>query len=75
MAKIDVDGSGFVDYSEFIAAALDQKQILSKNNLEAAFNAFDKDGSGTITANEIRGVIGAVGSSNETWERVLKEVD
>jgi calcium-dependent protein kinase len=49
--------------------------MLNKKNLEAAFNAFDKDGSGTITADELRGVIGSVSSNNTTWERVIKEVD
>jgi calcium-dependent protein kinase len=77
MSKIDSDKSGYIDYSEFVAASMDGRTLLSKNNLESAFGAFDKDGSGTITVNEIRGVIGAFssGSDNTTWEKVLKEVD
>ena len=48
-----MDKSGFLDYSEFITAAMDMRKSLSKQNLEAAFKMFDSDGSGSITAAEI----------------------
>lgn len=42
MAMVDLDKSGEIDYSEFIAATLDRKEMMSKDRLEQAFNMFDK---------------------------------
>lgn len=52
--KIDTDGSGTIDYSEFVAASIDRKKMLSKRSLERVFKMFDKDGSGTISAEELK---------------------
>lgn len=54
IAKCDVDHSGFIDYTEFIAASISKKTILSKEKLEHAFKAFDLDGSGKIGIDELK---------------------
>lgn len=56
-AAVDTDHSGFVDFSEFVVAAMQQHQLTSQDKLQAAFRMFDKDGSGIITADEIREVL------------------
>jgi calcium-dependent protein kinase len=48
-SSVDADMSGFIDYSEFILAAMNQSRIASMKNLESAFKMFDRDGSGCIT--------------------------
>ena len=40
--KIDIDGSGEIDYSEFVMATMDQKKLLSQDKLKKAFKMFDK---------------------------------
>ena len=37
MQSLDKDGNGFVDYTEFITAAIDKVAFLNKENLRAAF--------------------------------------
>lgn len=54
MKMVDTDGSGYIDYTEFIQATLDHEILFSKKNLETAFKIFDKDGSGTITVDEVK---------------------
>ncbi len=42
---------------EFIASTINQKSILKEEKLAEAFKAFDKDGSGKISASEIYSVL------------------
>lgn len=58
MSKVDVDNSGFIDYTEFIAASIGEKKLMSKKNLQVVFAMFDKDGSGTISASELNEMLG-----------------
>jgi Ca2+-binding EF-hand superfamily protein len=37
---------------------MNKQTLLSKTNLEAAFSAFDKDGSGSITVDELKTMLG-----------------
>ena len=72
----DADGSGEIDYSEWIVATTDKKRLLSNEKLEAAFNLFDKDGSGTISAIEVKEVLGVGKNIDEkVWNDIVMEVD
>ena len=54
----DINKDGKIDFSEFVAAALDRKQLLSDNNLRAAFNALDTNNSGYLERDNIEGILG-----------------
>jgi len=58
MEMVDLDKSGSIDYTEFVAATLDRKKLINKERLEQAFNMFDKDGNGTIDASELKEILG-----------------
>ncbi|CAG9316717.1 unnamed protein product [Blepharisma stoltei] len=76
MKEVDVDGNGFIDYSEFIMASAKRESLLSKQNLENAFRLFDNDNSGKISAKEIRNILGReVISSDEVWRDLVGQVD
>lgn len=53
MKSADTDGSGEINYTEFLAATMDAKLYMREEYLRAAFNMFDKDGSGKIDNEEI----------------------
>ena len=72
-AQIDTDGNGTIDYSEFLMATMNQKQLLSTERLKSAFKMFDKDGSGTISKEEIKEALGNI--EDEMLEKILSEVD
>jgi len=55
--SVDIDKSGFIDYSEFVIASMNEKTLLTNEKLQAAFKMFDKDGSGLISAAEIKEVL------------------
>jgi calcium-dependent protein kinase len=76
MKIADSDGSGEIDYSEWVVATMDKRKLLTNEKLEAAFNLFDKDGSGSISANEIREVLGVGKNIDEKiWNEIITEVD
>lgn len=74
--NIDTDGNGTIDYTEFVMATMNEKNLNSNDKLMQAFKMFDKDGSGTITADEIKEVLGFDSSiDKKTIEGIIKEVD
>merc|ERR1711974_144347 len=56
-ATVDTDGSGRLDYTEFIAATLSRKQYLREEVLWGLFRTFDLDGDGKIQRNEFEAVV------------------
>ena len=39
---VDIDKSGFIDYSEFVVASMNEKNLLTNEKLQSAFKMFDK---------------------------------
>lgn len=60
----DINKDGRIDFSEFVAAALDRKQLLSDKNLRAAFNALDTNGSGYLEKDNIEGILSYSNTDN-----------
>ena len=73
---VDLDNSGYIEYQEFVTAAINKKEMTTNENLLAAFKMFDKDGSGLITADEIREVLGFGDTlSRKQIDRMIKQCD
>merc|ERR1712080_273914 len=55
LQQLDLDGSGGVDYSEFLAATLDQSRYLKEDICRRAFNVchLDKNHDGKIDFDEL----------------------
>ena len=65
---VDVDNSGEIDFSEFVTATVNRGNLLQDEKLKAAFAVYDKDGSGSISTDEIKEVLGVGGNiSEEVW--------
>lgn len=79
MEGVDADGSGQIDYTEFLAATLDKRLYLQRDACWAAFSVFDQDGNGLITVDELKQIL-EEGSMEEvldgrTSEELLQEID
>jgi len=76
---IDADGSGVIDYTEFLAATIEKRQYIQEDVCWTAFRVFDVNGDGKITPAELRTVLNngnmdSVVDINATVD-LLKEVD
>lgn len=47
------DGNDTIEYTEFIAAAIDKRKMIKEEAVWEAFKIFDQDGSGTVTKKEL----------------------
>ena len=77
--NLDMDNNGFIEYEEFVRAAVSKEKFLNDNVLRFAFRYFDKDGSGEITFDEIEDVfkksIPEKSDIHGTLRQIIKEVD
>lgn len=82
--EMDCDGDGFVDLDEFmIVMGSDQSEdpetgICRESVIMAAFQVFDADGNGLISAKELKSVLGRLGCgkcSTKACRRMIKGVD
>lgn len=55
---VDIDGNGSIDYTEFVMATMNERDLVSQQKLKAAFRLFDKDGSGSISQDELKRALG-----------------
>jgi len=69
----DTDLSGSIDYTEFLAATMDPEQYLRPEYLQAAFDMFDTDGSGSIDVKEATKFF--TGGDREAVQEVIREID
>ena len=51
--KIDVDGSGEIEYTEWVLSTIDRNKMLSDNYIKKAFDFFDQDGNQVIALDNI----------------------
>ena len=76
LSRVDADRNGFIDYSEFVLASADYQTLLSQNNLQAAFDMFDKDGSGKISSAELKQMLDANSEVSEgVWTALVQQAD
>jgi len=74
LEEVDSDGSGVIDYTEFLAATLDKQLYMQEDLCWAAFRVFDRDGNGKISKEEIAQVLGSgIAGSAELESAALVE--
>ena len=73
--SLDVDKNGKIDYTEFIAATIEEANYNKHERLLEAFQNFDKDGSGQISKSELLETLKAEKCQEKEVEKFIKAVD
>merc|ERR1719281_579700 len=80
LEHVDSDGSGVINYTEFLAATLNTRQRTQEDACWAAFRHFDRDKNGSISKAELRETLKDLNgvelfATEAEVNRVLEEVD
>ena len=77
MLVIDSNNNGVIDYTEFIAACMYSQDYSQEKQIRQAFQYFDKDNSGTISADELRLCLQSEDQTltDEEISKLIAEVD
>ena len=67
--NLDVNNDLYLEYEEFVRAAIDKSIFLTESSLKFAFNFFDKSNKGEITVNDLISVFSGDDVSKEEMER------
>ena len=75
--KIDIDGNGNLEYSEWVIATIDKQKLMTPEKLEAAFQLFLKDSTTRLISHEdVKAVLSQDQDiDDEIWMKVIEEVD
>jgi len=75
--SVDVDGSGTIDFDEFLTLMSDPRFNLAKDEHRQAFDMFDKDGNGYISITELKEAFRKLGQrlDDDEFDAILQEAD
>ena len=75
--NLDVNGNNYIDYEQFVRAAIDKTVFLTEDALRLSFNFFDKEDKGEITFDSIAKIFGENAQNknevNEELRKMIKE--
>jgi calcium-dependent protein kinase len=76
MSRVDANKDKTIHYTEFVAAAIDKRKLLSDERINACFRIFDKDCSGKISISEFKEIFqGKNIVDDKVWTDLVKEID
>lgn len=71
---VNLDGTGDIKYTEFLAATIESTDIVTEERIAEAFDRLDSDDSGYISFQNLRSLLGKK-VSDAYIEDIIKEVD
>ena len=76
MKHIDNNKSETIDFTEFVAATINKKHVLSDERIRTCFNMFDRDKNGRISLDEFKTMFGSKDMVEDSvWVEFVKQGD
>ena len=72
---LDSENQGYIEYDQFLRAALDKKKLLTDENLKYAFNYFDKENNGFITKDQMKLFFFNQNLDKDLLDHIFDEID
>lgn len=73
--KINTNKDGYIEYTEFLAASLNNFLTNDRKNLEMAFHFLDKDNNGYITSEEFKKIFkGDYGKYKSIIDKIIQDM-
>ncbi|CAD8111488.1 unnamed protein product [Paramecium sonneborni] len=73
--RIDSNGNGYLDYTEFLLACQDKKKLLTVEKLKLVFAQLDVDKDNALSMIEMRRIFGGNRISDKNWENILRQTN
>ena len=73
IGEMDGDSDGSISYEEFLRVSINKNKLLDERNLKLAFESFDLNKDGKLSADEIKTVLGT--SQTDYVLRLIKAID
>ena len=76
LKELNVDKDKLINYSDFLLAVANKKELLTLKNVKQAFELFDSKKTGYILPNDVKLILGAGKKLDEkVWKGIIAEVD
>jgi calcium-dependent protein kinase len=75
MAQCDADGNGYLEYTEFLAGAMNWHNVMSKQRLLSAFKLYDHDGNGKISSKELADTLSGIALDEKEFLDIMQKAD
>ena len=75
MRQCDTDKNGFINYTEFLTATVNQSQAFSRERLKEVFRIFDKNKDGKLSMSELKSALGGDSKSDSMFRSMIQEAD
>ena len=66
--ELDYNGDGQINYTEFLAATIDQEKLMTDEKLRSVFSVFDTESKGAVSADNMRFAFEKLGIHMEVEE-------
>ena len=73
--SLDGKNHGYIEYDEFLRAALDRKKLLTDDNLKYAFHFFDKENNGFMTKDQLKLFFDNPSMDEQLFTRFFEDID
>merc|ERR1712187_69771 len=70
--SLDGTGNQRIGYKEFISALIERRVKFDRQQLRECFNKFDKDKTGKISYNDVKGVMAGQVLTEQEWEEIVQ---